>query len=226
MISLVAEIKVVTDNSSPFVFGQSKLGDALFGETVNISKRIDKRSILSCNSEIKSTGDVEVPWFGMVSCGGNISFKDYDKQFLKYAENGILTSGNKINIFIENGKNAEQLVGTYFTTKWEYDMNSRSVSVSFSDGLDKLQEVELEEYNLIEEKKVAVRKIFEHIEEKIVENGFQTRNMLPEVPLGCIIQYPKVSSGNAWSQMTKVLEAVGGTGYIDKDGYLTFNTGF
>lgn len=222
MITLTAEIKFKIDENNSFKVGETPLGYGMFGNEGYFSKIIDKRRILSCDSEIKNTGDFEKPFWGMVSSGGSISFNDYDKMFFDYAEIGLLKSGQLIEVFIENEKKSRQLVGTYFTTKWEYDINSRSVSVSFSDGLEKLQNVELEEYNLIDEKKATLGYIFNHIKESVVENGFNTSVDLPHIPMNCDIEYPKISRGSIWSQMTKVLETGGFVGYVEKDGVLKF----
>lgn len=141
MIVLTAEIEIKGDNPSPFKLGNSKLGVASFGEIVNAVQVIDKRNILSLESEIRDRADVGKPSFGVVSSGGNISFKDPQKRFLGYATSGFLKEGLEIRIFLNNTVTKQKrIVGKYYSTNWDYDNNNNTVSVSFNDGLEKFQE--------------------------------------------------------------------------------------
>ena len=70
-----------------------------------------------------------------------MSFKDNSSRFFNYANAGLLTEGIEIKIFLENTiKKTKKQVGQYYTTNWDYDNDNRSVTVSFKDKLENLQD--------------------------------------------------------------------------------------
>ena len=135
-------MRIQGENPLPFTLGVSELGGgALFGETIDEEVKFDRRNLISLESEVKDRADIDKPSFGIISTGGSLSFKDTTSRFLNYANAGILTEGIEIKIFVENTvKKTKKQVGQYYTTDWDYDNDSRSVSVGFKDKLETEQE--------------------------------------------------------------------------------------
>lgn len=141
MIVLTAEIEIKGENLSPFVLKESQLGYSTFGTSVDTTFVVNKRNILSLESEIRDRADVDKPSFGVISSGGRLTVKDHNKILLDYANLGLLTDGLEIRVFLHNtlSKN-RRLVGRYYTTDWQYDNNNSTVSVSFDDNMDRWQD--------------------------------------------------------------------------------------
>ena len=142
MITLTAQMRIQGENPLPFKLGVSELGGgALFGETIYEEVKFDRRNLLSLESEVKDRADIDKPSFGIISTGGSLSFKDNSSRFLNYANAGLLTEGIEIKIFLENTvKKTKKQVGLYYATDWDYDNDNRSVTVSFKDKLENLQD--------------------------------------------------------------------------------------
>jgi hypothetical protein len=197
---------------------------SIMGIYIEKTFAVGKESILSCETEIRERADVDKPSFGLISNGGNISFKDHNSRFLGYANAGLLTDGVKIDIFLENTitKNREQ-VGSYFSTDWDYDNDNRSVSVSFDDGLKNLQNILVEDYDKREIKEEYAKDIFYYLKEKSKENGnivyadpYYSEFVLKDF----IIKYPYIKNGTLWSQWNKFCQAFLSSMFVGKYGYI------
>lgn len=137
MIVLTAEIDV---NTPVFVLGQSRLGSSVFVSGGVTTKKIDKRSILSCETEIRDRADLDKPSYGVISSGGHLSFKDTNNQFLWYANAKTLRGNEEVRIFLENTiTKTKEKVGSYFVSSWDYDNDNHSVFVTLTDGIEEMQ---------------------------------------------------------------------------------------
>lgn len=231
MITLTAEIKIQSKNGNPFVLGESVLGDHLFGESVEEVKEINQRSILSLTGNLFDRGNEGMPDFGVISSGGSVSFNDKNLVFYNYAVAGILKSGYEVRIFCNNtlSKASEQL-GVFYADEWEYDNNSKRVSVSLKDGIEEWQEINYgginydprnstsknfewlykELSNFTKEKSKIWVVDFKDLDEK-------TKKLLSEL----YIEYPVIFSGNIWSVWQKFGEATQTHIFKNKNGLAT-----
>lgn len=224
MIVLTAEIEIKGDNPSPFKLGNSKLGSGWMGERVDVVQQIDKRSMLSLDCNHMSVPEVDKPSFGLVSNSGNISFVDYNKSFLGYAMLGLLNQSNTCKVYLKNTvSKTTRLMGIFYAQKWSYDANNKQVSVSLTDGLERMQNILMEEYSMDIPKgsKRSIETILDDFVELVEKNGFAIKKDYSDAEFSKFLTlYPSVSQGNLWQQYSKVLAATGLNGYIERYGEL------
>lgn len=238
MITLTAQMRIQGENPLPFALGVSELGGgALFGETIYEEVKFDRRNLISIESEVKDRADIDKPSFGIISTGGSLSFKDNSSRFLNYANAGLLTEGIGITLSFENTvKKTKNQVGLYYTTDWDYDNDSRSVSVSFKDDLEEWQDIQVNGFDydprnpfkVIAEGKMSnvYRWLYNVTPTKYKMISFdgldeKTRTILEETKL----QYPLLKNGTLWSQWSKLCEVCGLRIYKNMVGNTTCNTG-
>lgn len=221
MIVLTAQMRIQGENPLPFTLGVSELGSgALFGETIYEEVKFDRRNLLSLESEVKDRADIDKPSFGIISTGGSLSFKDNSSRFLNYANAGLLTEGIEIKIFLENTvKKTKKQVGQYYTTDWDYDNDNRSVSVSFSDDLEDLQDTIIEEVPIQYEEKSLLW--FFNIINKKIENISISDNFLRFLE-EYKLKFPYMYGGTIWNEIVKICEASHSHCYKDSNGIIVF----
>lgn len=222
MITLTAEIEINGENPSPFSLGKSKLGVASFGEIICTVKTIDKRNILSCETEIRDRADIDKPSFGLISNGGQISFRDDNSKFLEYVENKILKNGDKIAFFLSNtiSKTTEQ-VGEYFVTSFDYDKDNKTVSVHFGDDLIYTQEEVVQVKPYISEETAENLIVYANSNSSILsyEENEETKEKLSKTT----IKYPILKDMSVWSLTNSICCICGFSGYKNKKGKMTFS---
>lgn len=236
MITLTAQMRIQGENPLPFTLGGSELGGgALFGETIDVEAVFDRRNLLSLESEIRDRSDIKLPSWGIFSNGGNLSFKDTNSRFLGYANAGLLKSGIKVEIFLNDTiSKRKEIVGTYYTADWEYDNDSRSVSVSLKDNLENLQEVLFEGFNETYEtnnnkngKRISLKQVFEPVLNKIKSIGFyvdeKSQAILLEKLENLYIDFPHLKEGNLWSQIEKFCKILNMRVYKKNDNSVIFD---
>ena len=211
MITLTAQMRIQGENPLPFSLGVSELGGgALFGTTIEDEVKFDRRNLISLESEVKDRADIDKPSFGIISTGGSLSFKDNSSRFFNYANAGLLTEGIEIKIFLENTvKKTKKQVGQYYTTDWDYDNDNRSVSVSFSDGLENLQDKNSHKIEVSPEE--SPKSIF-HIYDGIYKPS--DMKILLDANSQSIMQKTEStnlykSESNIWSDLNKICEICG-----------------
>lgn len=171
---------------------------------------LDKRNLLNMESEIIDRADIVLPSWGLISNGGSIRFVDYDGSIKGLAQSLKLTSKTKINVYLTNTLNgATMQVGEYFSEKWDYDNNNGEVSVSFTDGLQKMQDVAITslEYDLSQnDYNFRAIDLYTYICNEAVKNGFaillptdadfdsNTRSHLSQI----VIPSPYINPTNLW----------------------------
>lgn len=228
MITLTAQMRIQGENPLPFTLGVSELGSgALFGETVDVEQIFDQRNLLSIESEVKDRSDIEQPSFGIISNGGSLSFNDSSSRFLEYANAGLLTEGIEIKIFLENTlTKSKKQVGLYYTTDWEYDNGNRSVSVSFKDNLEDLQNK-----MVLTKKTVVPNNMYAILQDLLQENLNIVSNFrFTEAAMSSLertkCEYPILEEKKAlWYHIDQICNICGLQMYIEKD-EIVFSTDF
>lgn len=113
--------------------------------TTPTSLKIDRRNLISVDSNIIDRSDISLPSWGVISNRGNITFNDIDGEVLDYAENGLLTEGQEVNIYLEDTLSKKKTkVGSFATISWDYDNDAKITSVSLSDDVEALQNIDCE----------------------------------------------------------------------------------
>ena len=168
---------------------------------------IDRKNILSLNSNIFDRSDLKLPSWGIISNTGNIEFNDTDGKVLNYTENLLLQSGLKCEIKLNNTlvEGASETIGLFETDEWDYDNDNRVVSVILKDDLEEWQTILIEEYPL--QNAMTMYEIYEYLVGKtpskwefILDNENATRLKNITCP------YPYLESANLWAQWQKLCE--------------------
>lgn len=222
MITLTAKMQIQGKNSLPFKLGENRVGDSwLFGETINVIVNFNRRSLLSIETEITDRDNTNSISWGIISTGGHFEFNDTNSRFLGYANAGLLKEGIKVEFFIENTlTKAKETAGVYYTSDWNYDNNTRSVSVSFKDDLEQWQDIQIEgfSYDVRNPAKVLTNKNMADLYEWLYERTPKKYNMLSFSALDSAtknilnittLPYPLLESGSLWTQWTKLCVVCG-----------------
>lgn len=229
MITLTAEIKIPQESKNPFIIGKGQLGFQRFGDFYYETEIIDKRNIISLESEIRDRADIDKPSFGLISSGGRLSFRDDNSRFLSYAQSGILKGNEKIEVFLNNTiSETREQVGAYFANDWDYDNENHSVIVSFNDGLEEMQNIEVDTFDKRENSEYNGLKIFEYMQSLSREKGFEVYiDPYYELVLSDTnIEYPYINGGSLWSQWEKICKTFCFSMYKNRLGFITFERAF
>ena len=225
MIVLTAEIEIKGENASPFVLDESQLGYSTFGTSVDTTFVVDKRNILSLESEIRDRADVDKPSFGVISSGGRLTVKDHNKILLDYATIGMLTEGVAIRVFLNNTvtKHSKQ-IGIYYIDDVHYDNDNRSVSVSYNDGLEDLQNITVLPDPIV--KSQSMRQILVNVLSNHLPLGsiFEITEIADERLSKTVCQYPYFDTERSlWYYISQVCTICGLFAYKNDQGVLVFS---
>jgi hypothetical protein len=188
---------------------------------------IDRRNMLGIDRSIFDRSDLKLPSFGIISNVGNIEFNDNDGRILQYAENLQLQAGQKCEIWLNNTlvEGASERIGLFETDQWNYDNDSRVVSVSIKDDLEEWQEINVDEisYDPRTPESKPFKWLYEHLWAITDTNydmlGFEGLDSDTQAVLNdTIIRYPLLEKGTLWQQWTKLCEVCQLHIYKDKNG--------
>lgn len=175
------------------------------------SLKIDRRNLISVDSSIIDRRDISLPSWGVISNHGNITFNDINGEVLDYAENGILSEGQEINIYLEDTLLEKKTkVGSFVTTSWGYDNNSNVVTVEFSDGLEYLQQIQNSSRSLKYSEDTMI-----YLLQKVLESKYQIKNDI--VFLGNTVDFLnnttlslyELPRESVWAQLQKICDVCG-----------------
>lgn len=165
---------------------------------------IDNLSIESVSSQNRAKIEPNKPTFGIIAGGGNLIFKDIDKKFVTYSRQGAVGADNKVVIYIKNtitGK--QQVVGTWTTEKWDYDVDDNTMSVTLRDDIQDLQEIEVNDtaaYIELTNNPMTALQLYNYIRE-ITPARYEFENLSEDVSelLSSInITYAYLEAGSLW----------------------------
>lgn len=224
MITLTAEIQINRPNPVPFIIGKSKIGgNDLIGKNINVKKDFDRRNLISIERAIFDRSDLKMPSWGIISNVGNLEFVDSNKRFLGYANAGILVEGMKIELFLNNTlvNGATEKVGTFYTDQWNYENDSKVVSVSLKDDLEEWQDINVKGLDLqtIKSAMTLYMQIYNQTPKKYNLISFSDLdNHTKEILQYTYIQYPFFENGSLWQQWTKLCQVCQLHIYKNNDG--------
>lgn len=207
------------------------------GIFVELSIDIDRRNLIALSRKIMYRADNSLPSYGILSNTGSLEFNDSNGEVKDYAEQLLLTSDLKVDIWLKNTlTNTEVQVGSFETDTWDYDNDNRSVSVSLRDDLEEWQDIHIDGINF------DPRKPFKIIIDGKMENFYrwlqgrdsngnyrtpQKYKMLSFDELddktktilqNTIVQYPLLENGTLWEQWTKICQVCGLYIYKNNEG--------
>ena len=177
---------------------------------------INRRNVVSIECSVFDRSDLKLPSFGIISNTGNIEFNDSDGRVLQYAENLKLVKGLRCEIMLTNSlvEGASELVGVYETDEWNYDGDSRLVSVSIKDDLEEWQDINVPaiDYDARNNQSKPFSWLYEHLYSITVNNynmlSFEQLDEPTKTVLQSIhIKYPLLKSASLWQQWNKLCQA-------------------
>ena len=189
------------------------------GIYVDITIEIGYNQLLGITSKIADRGDFTLPSYGIISNVGTLEFSDFSGEIGDYASQQLLDSGAKVEITLKDTISKKQeLQGTFYTTKWDYDNNSRRVSVKLQDDLVEWQDIIIEgiDYDVLNPNKILpngnMEYFYKWLKDKtpsrynVVEFDkldIETQNILKNTK----IPYPLLKTATLWQQWEKLAKA-------------------
>jgi hypothetical protein len=174
---------------------------------------IDKRNILSIDTNIIDRGNIVMPSTGIISNSGTIKFVDYDRKINQLVETNALGDSNKCVIYLSNTiADVQSPVGTFYTSRWDYDSNNREVIILLQDDLIEWQSIEMADIPLSSPTTALafLENIKGYLEYYYPKFEFDTIDETTSAILqNYEIAYPYLKSGSIWNQFTKICEACG-----------------
>ena len=169
---------------------------------------VERNNLLSLEGLLTDRMNLEFPNWGVISNSGRISFIDYDYSIKTLAFKKQLKAGMKVILKIKNTAfNFEENTGEFITDSWDYDDNSKEVTVTMKDGMEQLQSITFEgvmfdftttsktmnwAYKKLRD---ATHKLSNLIVDEFDSLDEKTRNRLNSLN----IRYPYISSNNLWA---------------------------
>jgi hypothetical protein len=140
MIEVVANISIIGKNKSPFLLGESKIGEKAMGEHIDRVESVGKRKMLNFSCDGADRDSTETLSWGVVSSGGDVSFNDR-KKMIWYNEIGVDFKGANVNVVLQDTlRKKKYSVSNYKVDSFDYDFDKLVAKVAFKDGLEKLQD--------------------------------------------------------------------------------------
>lgn len=194
---------------------------------------IDRKNILSIDASLIDRSDISLPSWGIISNKGNLSFVDYKGDIKRLVESLMLSENAKVTIFLTNTitKSTKELKN-YLTSKWDYDSNSRTVTVNLKDDLEEWQDIQIKgfDYDVSYPQKVLpnqtmadlYRWLYGKTPVKYLMKSFkELDDDTQDVLNSTTIPYPILKKGTLWAQWTKLCVACGLYIYKDSQGNTT-----
>jgi hypothetical protein len=178
---------------------------------------IDYRNLIKINVSRTDRSSVKSPSYGVLSNGGNITLIDYDNSIKQMMLNRTVRSGMKTNIYLENTVSKSKIsVGEFLTSKWDYDVDNKQVSVSLKDNLMEWQDILLSpaSYDPYHEKDLSCEWLYKYIYDKTPEKynmtswdnlDTDTKTILSNTNFEYFILTAK-NLWNAWTQLCEICQ--------------------
>lgn len=183
---------------------------------------INRYNLLSMSSSIFDRSDLKLPNFGIISNKGEIEFSDNNGKVFQYAKNLQLIEGLKCEMFLTNTlvSNATTLISKMETDQWDYDNDSKVVSVSLKDDLEEWQDINVDgvPYDPRTIVNTPFKWFYEYLWDLTSNRGTghgnydmlefeeldkETKNILENT----FTQYKFLNKANLWQQWTKLCQA-------------------
>ena len=202
-----------------FIIGESRLGEgAVFGSVSSGAKTeiiINQRNLISLESSIFDRSDIKLPSWGIISNRGRLEFNDPYGDVKVLAEQNLLTSNQKVQIYLNDTLSYKsEKIADFYTSDWDYDTNNKKASVNLVDGTQKLQDLNSNEIKLEYYEVSAYNLLYNKLISEIGRAGF---NLVPsywdaktiDILNNTTIKYPYLNGGTLWAQLQKICEICG-----------------
>jgi hypothetical protein len=103
---------------------------------------VNADNMVSLQNAISDREKANLPSWGIVSNGGKISFYDTNSEVIRLIEKNGISKFSRVKIYLTNTlANITKNLGEFYTSKWNYDNDSRLVDITIKDDLEEWQEV-------------------------------------------------------------------------------------
>lgn len=205
------------------------------GIYINLGIDINRRNLISFNSQISDRSDLKVPSFGVISNKGNLSIKDIDGEIADYNENGQLIN-SKLNMYIRNSLSKKsEPIGTFRILSLDYDDKDFTANLTIGDRLEEWQNINVEGIDFYREETVDSQPhrnfkwIYDYLLNITHNNGFTNMLSFAELDedtqeiLNCTyMKYPMLESDNLWAQWQKLCVVCQAHIYQNPNGKIVF----
>ena len=100
--------------------------------------------IQSVNIRNRAKVDPQKPTFGIIAAEGSFVFKDTEKRFAKYCQDGEVGTNNEVFIHLyDTITNKHQTIARLKTQRWDFDADTYTMTVTLRDDIEDLQEIEV-----------------------------------------------------------------------------------
>lgn len=202
---------------------------------------IDKYNLMSFDVQCYSRADFVMPSFGIISNYGNVEVYDKDGELLNYIKNKTLGNGNAVHIYLTNTlyttnpkilaeeQEKKELIINMSISNIDYDAMTKIVSLSLTDRLEQMQEVQVEGLpydKRLDGYKYSLLTIYDYLQSLSKKWGFppfsdlddSTKKVLNNVATN----YSYLENGSLWQQWEKLCVASQCHIYKDNTGKTKF----
>ena len=181
------------------------------GETYEI----DKRNMLSLETNIIDRADISLPSWGIISNSGSLRFVDYNGDIREYAEQLRLTDNIEVRVWLKNTTSkSEKEIAHFFTSQWDYDSNNYNVNVTINDNLEEWQDINIDgfSYDARETEAKNLKYFYEYLYSKTPLHynmiDFSDLDKKTQYVLeNTSVKYPLLKKGTLWQQWEKLAVA-------------------
>lgn len=173
---------------------------------------------ISIERSLLDRENVSMPSFGIVSNGGKIAFIDVDGTIKNLINNNTLRYGLPVNISLSNTTTRPEAttmdIGQLYASKWNYDNDSKKVTVNIVDGLEDWQNILINAigYSPFNDIGLSFKWLYDHLWGltpltynmlEFSELDGNTQNIL----LNSHFEFKILDSKNLWDGWTKLCQA-------------------
>lgn len=196
------------------------------GITSGVEAEISASNLLDVNFTGRDRGELSKPSWGIYSNSGTLSFAD-NSNFIKALklQEGLYRS--QLQIFIKN-RYFEKLIGTFWITSGEVDEETHVAELTFDDGLDKWQNIDVNAKKLLSydnTKGMSLYDVLTYVNVNLVtsaDDGIQiyfAEDGVTSLRWNKIwVLYPMVEASSYWAFLTKCCELSGSYIFCDEEG--------
>jgi hypothetical protein len=184
------------------------------GIYTDITIKIDATNLLGITDTTYERADLSLPSYGIISNSGMIRFNDLDGEIGDYIEARLLKKGVDVEIYLTDTLTKKSdMVGKKVTSKWDYNNNTREVSVTIKDRLEEWQDISVDgiNYDPRQPDAWAMEQYYQYLYERTPAKY----NMLPLSELDdatinalqVLVPYPVLDTASLWAQWNKLCVA-------------------
>lgn len=202
----------------------------ILGISIEVGIKVGRSNLKSLSLNTTDRGDNRLPTFGIISNTCEIEFNDLNGEILDYIEQDLLVQGLACKVYLnDTTKGESQQLGVYYADSWNYDNDSRSVSVSLKDDLEEWQNINVEgiSYDYRTPQAKNLKYFYDYLKDKTpLKYNMVGYDELDDTTKGILsntyIAYPFLESDTLWGQWDKLCQVAQAHIKKEADGSTSF----